>query len=92
MTIVFTKMTKKKQKKEKNVQQSNHGRTPNKRYTKRSKHAIIVENMEMLDSKNSSIENTEDKHKKPKQPKATTINAPQEYNNFDDEEMLFYLF
>lgn len=49
-------MTKKKQKKEKNVQQSNHGRTPNKRYTKRSKHTIIVENMQMLDSKNAPQE------------------------------------
>jgi len=42
---------------------------------KRSKHTIIVENMQMLDSKNAPVENSDAKYKEPKEP-----------NPFNDED------
>ena len=53
---------------------------------KRSKHTIVVESMQMLDSKNAPVENSDAKYKEPTQPKITTTNAPKEPNPFDDEE------
>lgn len=53
---------------------------------KRSKHTIVVENMQMLDSKNVSVENSEDKYVAATQSKTTTTNVPQEHDSFEIDE------
>lgn len=52
---------------------------------KRSKHTIVVESMQMLDSKNASVENTEHKPMETT-PSMLKTSVKDEYGSFDIEE------
>lgn len=58
---------------------------------KRSKHTIVVESMQMLDSKNSSVENMEQRPMTSTPPLSQKTNASQsdeDFNPFDDDEII----